>query len=299
MTSTLDPQSRRSLAERLRYYHELGIYDFYRRGRGPAEPGEIQKENVEADSISGSGVFCETSQHELREEMTARKSNAVAVEEDVLENISPKPDYGGADPVAALKLIREDLGDCTRCKLHKQGRKQIVFGVGNARAELMFVGEGPGADEDTQGEPFVGRAGQLLNNMIKAMGLRREEVYIANIVKCRPPGNRTPERDECETCSPFLMRQIAVIKPKAIVALGAVAAKNLLAINAPMSELRGRWYDFTPAGVRGNGEWPGARLAVTYHPAFLLRDPRQKSEAWKDLQMVMKYLGLKAPKSSA
>ena len=138
------------------------------------------------------------------------------------------------DPVQALRLIREDIGDCTRCRLHKQGRKQIVFGVGNPHAELMFIGEAPGADEDQQGEPFVGRAGQLLNNMIKAMGLRREDIYIANIIKCRPPGNRTPERDECETCSPFLMRQIATIKPKAIVALGAVAAKTLLAINAPM-----------------------------------------------------------------
>ena len=194
-------------------------------------------------------------------------------------------------------LIREDLGDCTRCKLHKQGRKQIVFGVGNPRAELMFIGEGPGADEDTQGEPFVGRAGQLLNNMIKAMGLRREDVYIANIVKCRPPGNRQPERDECETCSPFLMRQIATVKPKAIVALGATAAKNLLAMNAPMSELRGRWYDFKPAG--SDSSWPGTRLAVTYHPAFLLRDPRQKGEAWKDLQMVMKYLGIVPPKKAA
>jgi uracil-DNA glycosylase len=163
----------------------------------------------------------------------------------------------------------------------------------------MFVGEGPGADEDAQGEPFVGRAGQLLNNMIKAMGISREDVYIANIVKCRPPGNRTPERDECETCSPFLMRQIAVIKPKVIVALGAVAAKNLLAINAPMSELRGRFYDFTPAGARSSDpSWQGAKLAVTYHPAFLLRDPRQKGEAWKDLQMVMKYLGLKPAKQA-
>ena len=128
------------------------------------------------------------------------------------------------------------------------------------------------------------------------MGLRREEAYIANVVKCRPPGNRTPERDECDTCSPFLMRQIAVIKPKVIVALGAVAAKNLLAINAPMMELRGRFYDFMPTGARSNDpNWRGAKLAVTYHPAFLLRDPRQKGEAWKDLQMVMKVLGLKPP----
>ncbi|PYV85776.1 MAG: DNA polymerase [Acidobacteria bacterium] len=163
--------------------------------------------------------------------------------------------------------------------------RQIVFGVGNPRADLMFIGEAPGADEDIQGEPFVGRAGQLLTNMIKAMGLRREDVYIANIIKCRPPGNRTPERDECETCSPFLFRQIEAIKPKVIVALGAVAAKTLLAMNSSMGELRGRWYDFR-----------NTKLAVTYHPAFLLRDPRQKKETWKDLQMVMKELGLALPK---
>src|SRR3954452_15007718 len=156
----------------------------------------------------------------------------------------PKSKASSSDPASALRLIREDIGDCTRCVLHKQGRKQIVFGVGNPRAELMFIGEAPGADEDQQGEPFVGRAGQLLNNMIKAMGLQREEIYIANIIKCRPPGHRTPERDERETCSPFLMRQSATVKPTAIVALGAIAAKTLLAINAPMSELRGKWYDF-------------------------------------------------------
>jgi uracil-DNA glycosylase len=290
----IDPQLRQLLAERIRYYHELGIYDFYRRDR---KSNEI----AEGIAIAAEGDEPSRIQPELREEMPSRKSAAVAVaqEENIFEVVNPKPEYGAADPVAALKLIREDLGDCTRCKLHKQGRKQIVFGVGNPRADLMFIGEGPGADEDAQGEPFVGRAGQLLNNMIKAMGINREDVYIANVVKCRPPGNRTPERDECETCSPFLMRQIAVIKPKVIVALGAVAAKNLLAINAPMSELRGRFYDFMPAGARSNDpSWHGAKLAVTYHPAFLLRDPRQKGEAWKDLQMVMKFLGLKPPQKS-
>src|SRR6202041_2429467 len=264
MAVVLDPQLKRALAERIRFYNELGIYDFYR--RGPAESNLITPD-------------AET-QLEQREEMTPR-ANA-AVEKDSFE--FAKPELNVTDPVQALRLIREDLGECTRCRLSKQGRKQIVFGVGNPKAELMFIGEAPGADEDQQGEPFVGRAGQLLNNMIKAMGLRREDVYIANIIKCRPPGNRTPERDECETCSPFLMRQIAAIKPKAIVALGAVAAKTLLAINAPMSEFRGRWFDFR-----------GSKLAVTYHPAFLLRDPRQKKETWKDLQMVMKELGLAIP----
>jgi uracil-DNA glycosylase len=302
VASTLDPELRRALAERVRYYHELGIYDFYRRDPRLSPLREVPPADAESLAASLSPASSSESQSELREEMSARKSAIVPVitNDNIFEIVAPKAEYGVADPIAALKLIREDLGDCTRCKLHKQGRKQIVFGVGNPRAELMFVGEGPGADEDAQGEPFVGRAGQLLNNMIKAMGLRREDVYIANIVKCRPPGNRTPERDECETCSPFLMRQIAVIKPKVIVALGAVAAKNLLAINAPMSELRGRWYDFKPAGVRSNdASWPGARLAVTYHPAFLLRDPRQKGEAWKDLQMVMKYLGIEPPGKSA
>jgi len=283
-----NPELRRALADRIRYYNELGIYDLYRRERSESSSGVASIE-VEQQAIP-------SSHPELREEMSPRKSAVVTrpVEENVFEVLTAKAEQGVSDPVAALQLIRQDLGDCTRCKLHQQGRKQIVFGVGNPNAELMFVGEGPGADEDMQGEPFVGRAGQLLNNMIKAMGLKREEVYIANIVKCRPPGNRTPERDECDTCSPFLMRQIAVIKPKVVVALGAVAAKNLLAINAPMSELRGRFYDFMPAGARSSDpSWQGAKLAVTYHPAFLLRDPRQKGEAWKDLQMVMKYLGLK------
>jgi DNA polymerase len=288
---TLDPELRRALVERIRFYNELGIYDFYRRGpSGSVSSGKhAAKIEVEKD------------QRELGEQMTPRKATAIAmpiaVEENIFEVVAAKPEQGVSDPATALKIIREDLGDCTRCVLHKQGRKQIVFGVGNPKAELMFVGEGPGADEDQQGEPFVGRAGQLLNNMIKAMGITREQVYIANIVKCRPPGNRTPEREECDTCSPFLMRQIAAIEPKVVVALGAVAAKTLLAMNASMMQLRGRFYDFKPAGVR-DPNWDGCKLAVTYHPAFLLRDPRQKGEAWKDLQMVMRELGLKAPKAT-
>ena len=290
MPKVLDPELQRALAARIRYYNELGIYDFYRREAvfSPTSARESPESVI---------------QPEQREEMSPRKT-AVAVRtppnESMLEVISNKPESGVNDPVKALKIIREDLGDCTRCVLHRQGRKQIVFGVGNPKAELMFIGEAPGADEDQQGEPFVGRAGQLLNNMIKAMGLEREQVYIANIIKCRPPNNRTPEREECETCSPFLMRQVATIKPKVIVALGAVAAKTLLAINDSMSNLRGRWYEFRPTGARSNDpNWTSAKLAVTYHPAFLLRDPRQKKEAWKDLQMVMKELGLKAPAKAA
>jgi uracil-DNA glycosylase family 4 len=258
MPLPLDPDRRRALVDRIQYYNELGIYDFYRK---PIVPDSANLDRSGAPTLLAASP--------------SRDAKMVPAE---------VRDIPSVDPATALRLIREDIGDCTRCRLHKQGRKQIVFGVGNARAELMFIGEAPGADEDQQGEPFVGRAGQLLNNMIKAMGLRREDVYIANIIKCRPPGNRTPERDECETCSPFLMRQIEVIGPQAIVALGAVAAKTLLAINAPMAELRGRWYDFR-----------GTKLAVTYHPAYLLRDPRQKKEAWKDLQMVMQELELKTP----
>jgi uracil-DNA glycosylase family 4 len=291
MAAALSAEVKRALAERLRFYHELGIYDFYRRDETlSAEPhAAVLSTSVESRV-----------QPEQREEMSPRRSTAgitpAITEGTRFEVLTPRPEASVTDPVKALQLIREDLGDCTRCRLAKQGRKQIVWGVGNPRADLMFIGEAPGADEDQQGEPFVGRAGQLLNNMIKAMGLDREQVYIANIIKCRPPNNRTPERDECETCSPFLMRQVATIRPKVIVALGAVAAKTLLAINDSMSNLRGRWYEFSPTGVRSNDpSWSGAKLAVTYHPAFLLRDPRQKKEAWKDLQMVMKELGLKAP----
>ena len=270
MPSTLDPQLRRAIADRVSYYRELGIYDLYRKLVQAAQP--TAQSNERAATLTSHTTAADTTE----------------LVEDYSSSSMPKSKASTSDPASALRLIREDIGDCTRCRLHKQGRKQIVFGVGNPKAELMFIGEAPGADEDEKGEPFVGRAGQLLTNMIKAMGLSREEVYIANIIKCRPPGNRTPERDECETCSPFLFRQIEVVKPKVIVALGAVAAKTLLAVNASMGELRGRWYDFR-----------NTKLAVTYHPAFLLRDPRQKKETWKDLQMVMKELGLTVPKAAA
>ena len=188
------------------------------------------------------------------------------------------------DRAAALQAIRDDIGDCTRCPLAYAGRHTIVFGDGSPSARLMFVGEGPGADEDASGVPFVGKAGQLLNNMITAMGLARADVYIANIVKCRPPANRVPEPIEANTCSQFLLRQIDVIQPQVIVALGATAATYLLGVRQSLASLRGSWHSCR-----------GAKVAVTYHPAFLLRDPRQKGEAWKDLQMVMGELGLKPP----
>jgi DNA polymerase len=272
VTSILDRDLRRALADRIRYYNDLGVYDFYRRPVSSSAPLPAAMSSIPRE--------------EQREFMSpkGRSLTPLASPLPASPARASLPESGEKDPARALAIIRADLGDCVRCKLHAEGRRQIVFGVGNPEADLMFVGEAPGADEDARGEPFVGRAGQLLNNMIKAMGIAREQVYIANIIKCRPPGNRQPERDECETCSPFLMRQIAVVRPQVIVALGAVAAKTLLAVNAPMMELRGRWFDFC-----------GTKLAVTYHPAFLLRDPRQKKEAWKDLQMVMQELGLPVP----
>jgi uracil-DNA glycosylase len=183
-----------------------------------------------------------------------------------------------------LEKIREDLGECTRCRLHK-ARTHIVFGVGNTKAQLVFVGEGPGHDEDVQGEPFVGRAGKLLTQMIEAMGLRREDVYICNVVKCRPPENRLPEKDEIATCSPFLIRQLSAIQPKVICCLGACAAQTLLVTNQGISRFRGEWF-----------EYRGAKLIATYHPAYLLRNPNAKGEVWKDLQKVMAVLGLQPKK---
>jgi DNA polymerase len=184
-----------------------------------------------------------------------------------------------ASPAEALAAVRADIGDCTRCKLHAQGRTQIVFGVGNPDADLMFVGEAPGADEDIQGFPFVGRAGQLLTKIIEAIDLKREEVYIANVIKCRPPGNRNPEPDEVATCEPFLFQQIDIIKPKVIVALGKFGAQTLLRTLDPISRLRGRVYEFR-----------GAKLVPTFHPAYLLRNPSSKREVWEDMKLVRTLL---------
>jgi DNA polymerase len=186
----------------------------------------------------------------------------------------------------SLERIREDLGECTRCRLHLQ-RNKIVFGQGNPRAELVFVGEGPGHDEDLQGLAFVGRAGKLLTQMIEAMGLTRDAVYICNVVKCRPPENRKPENDEVATCSPYLFRQIDFIAPKAIVCLGATAAQALLKTTDSISKFRGAWFDYR-----------GTKLLATYHPAYLLRNPAAKGEVWKDLQKVMAHLGLQPKKTS-
>jgi uracil-DNA glycosylase len=294
-----DSATREALAERVRFYRDLGLTEFYRRP-APAKQnaGEIERENkvgeIEVLAAAGEGaVSAEPAQiaavqsNFFGEEPSIKTRKGFAAPPQAAAAVAPREERGSIvsfeERAAALQIIREDIGDCTRCALHK-GRHTIVFADGSPTARLMFVGEGPGADEDAQGLPFVGRAGQLLNNMIAAMGLKREECYIANVVKCRPPGNRTPEPGEANTCSPFLFRQIDVVRPQVLVALGATAATYLLGARQPLAALRGRVHAFR-----------GTSLIVTYHPAFLLRDPRQKKEAWADLQIAMKELGLKAP----
>ena len=199
--------------------------------------------------------------------------------------ISPSPSPStsipmGKLPIVSLDDVRARMGECTLCKLHK-GRHTIVFGVGNPEARLMFVGEAPGEDEDLKGEPFVGKAGQLLTKMIEAMGLRREDVYICNTVKCRPPNNRNPEPDELAACEPFLKGQLASVKPEVIVTLGKFAAQALLREQTPITRLRGQWR-----------EYEGIPVMPTFHPAYLLRSPQEKTKVWEDLQSVMKKLSL-------
>src|SRR4029079_675474 len=205
----------------------------------------------------------------------SERPSTPSAEETSASDPEPLVQIAGSS-TAALAAVRTDIGeDCSRCKLHTMGRKQIVFGVGNPDADLMFVGEAPGVDEDVQGVPFVGRAGQLLTKIIEAIGLTRDEVYIANVIKCRPPGNRNPEPDEVATCEPFLFRQIDAIAPKVIVALGTFAAKTLLQTADPISRLRGRVFDYR-----------GAKLIPTFHPAFLLRSPDRKRDVWDDMKKV-------------
>ncbi len=287
MAKVLDAQSKKAVAATVRYYRELGIFDLYRREapEGASWGQTLVREDLAAIAATACGDAS------AAEALSGGEAAADAGQLAAILN----------DKAGALRVIREEIGDCTRCKL-SQARTNIVYGVGDPQARILFVGEGPGADEDAQGEPFVGRAGQLLNNMISAMGIRREDVYIANVVKCRPPQNRTPERDECETCGPFLMRQISVVRPEVIVALGATAAKFLLGASESMANLRGKIYDFHPIVPRTAAERDPdftTKLMVTYHPAYLLRDPRQKKETWRDLQMVMKYLGMTLPPREA
>jgi uracil-DNA glycosylase family 4 len=266
-------EAEQQLRAYVEYLRDIGVHDFYRRGEPvhaeiqtpqplPVEAAVVVEE-LEAAPVSSRPAFLEP-------------PIATLVSFDHLAPL-PESRVAPAHKAEALAAIKEDIGDCTRCPLAYAGRRTIVFGDGDANARLMFVGEGPGADEDTSGVPFVGKAGQLLNNMIQAMGLKREQVYIANIVKCRPPANRVPEPVEANTCDQFLLQQIDVVQPQVVVALGATAAMYLLGVKQSLSALRGRWH-----------RCRGAKLAVTYHPAFLLRD----------LQMVMAEMGLKAPAKS-
>jgi uracil-DNA glycosylase len=286
MAERIPESLQKKIEARLRYHEDLGIGLFYR-------------ERATTQILDASPTA-----------LTMPPSPIPAIEEGSLPKSAPKPKLEPEKPSPPLRdilppptgpslfeavdkvkddtllKIREDIGDCTRCKLHK-GRHKIVFGDGNSKAELVFIGEGPGADEDMQGLPFVGRAGKLLTQMIEAMGLQRKDVYICNVVKCRPPENRAPEPDEVTTCSPYLLRQIDVIQPKVIVCLGAVAAKTLLETTRGISQFRGEWL-----------QWRGRKLMATYHPAYLLRNPNAKGEVWKDLQKVMAELGLQVPKKN-
>ena len=292
----------------LEYFRDMGVYDFYRNG----EPSGIELSAVPAEATitlieSTPELSQPTGQLASHPQGPSVSRVVPSAAEPQRLPVSPLPMSASASLVemakivsltdlipaasvqveaankpAALQAIREEIGDCTRCPLAYAGRRKIVFADGDPNARLMFVGEGPGAEEDEQGLPFVGKSGQLLNNMIVAMGLTREQVYIANVVKCRPPANRAPEPVEAGTCTPFLARQMDVVAPEIVVALGATAAMYLLGVKQSLMSLRGKWHQ-----VRG------AKAVVTYHPAFLLRDPRQKGEAWKDLQMVMAEMGLK------
>jgi DNA polymerase len=268
MPLPLDSILRKKVADTLGYFEELGLGPFYL-DRASCLPSSAQ--SAAAPEPSPAAV---------------RLPLAPPAE---FFRVTQKPRSLFEAPPAAqgesLEDILADLGDCRRCRLC-EGRSKIVFGDGSSKAQLVFVGEGPGHDEDVQGLPFVGRAGKLLNQMIEAMGLRRQDVYICNVVKCRPPGNRAPEKDEMATCSPFLLRQLEVISPKVIVCLGAIASKALLETEKGISQFRGQWLEFR-----------GIPLMATYHPAYLLRNPHAKADVWKDLQKVMAALGLPAKKA--
>ena len=285
MPERLSDSLQQEISDRLRFYEDIGIGHFY---RDRSDAGLVQDPQAVA----------------------ATQGPIQRIEEPSLPKLQPKPapiaptslrkfepprvDDGPSLFEASNKIendtllkIRDDLGDCKRCRLHKT-RHSIVFGDGNPKAQLLFVGEGPGADEDAQGLPFVGRAGKLLTQMIEAMGLQRKDVYICNVVKCRPPENRQPEKDEVAECSPFLFRQIDTIAPKVIVCLGSTAAQTILQTNRGISHFRGEWIEFR-----------GRKLMATYHPAYLLRNPAAKSEVWKDLQKVMAELGLQVKKGKS
>jgi uracil-DNA glycosylase len=285
MPESADTARNEKLKERLRFYEDLGLAPFYR-DRASALVPRV------SPPLSSAVPSLPTPEESTLPRPFSKPPAAQPVAAATAKPLDP-PHLAGLFEAAnklsgeTLLQIRDDLGDCTRCKLHTT-RNKIVFGDGSPKAQLVFVGEGPGADEDAQGLPFVGRAGKLLTQMIEAMGLQRRDVYICNVVKCRPPGNRQPEGDEVETCSPFLFRQLDAINPKVIVCLGATAFQTLLESNRSISHYRGQWLDFR-----------GYKMLPTYHPAYLLRNPAAKADVWKDLQKVMAELGLEVKKTKA
>jgi len=285
---------RQELANWLEFYRELGVEEFYRRTPPAAAPSPPTRDARPAQAAPGEGaVRAPAAKPGFETQPVAgaaaavsplpgRASQAVfaaapirppAPSLSLFDAPAPKP----AGP-ETLEQIRADLGDCQRCKL-AGGRRNIVFGEGNPHAELVFVGEGPGADEDEQGLPFVGRAGQLLNRMIQLIGMKREEVYICNVVKCRPPGNRTPEKDEMETCSPFLFRQLEAIQPRLICCLGAPAVRTVLGIKEGITKIHGQFYDFA-----------NSKALATVHPAYVLRNPREEKILREDFEKIRKFL---------
>jgi uracil-DNA glycosylase len=266
----MTPETRAKIEAWLRYHEDLGVSSFYLDRLSTPDAGAEVLQPVAAAPVPPPAL-------------SSRSVSSGPAASPVLSVLQAPSLFDSIERVEGdtLERIRADIGDCTRCRLHKQ-RMNIVFGVGNPKAELVFVGEGPGHDEDVQGIPFVGRAGKLLTQIIEAMGLTRDDVYICNVVKCRPPENRLQERDEIATCSPFLFRQIAAISPKVIVCLGGCAAQTMLSTNQSMARIRGQWFDYR-----------GSRLIATYHPAYLLRNPAAKGEVWNDLKKVMAHLGLK------
>jgi uracil-DNA glycosylase len=287
MPGDADIARNEKLKQRLQFYEDLGLAPFYR-DRTASSSESAQSQPPLSAAVSSS--------HPIEEaplpKSTLKSAPAPPIAPPA-KSVAPLSPSGTSLFDAANKLstetllqIRDDLGECTRCKLHST-RNKIVFGDGSPKAQLVFVGEGPGADEDAQGLPFVGRAGKLLTQMIEAMGLQRPDVYICNVVKCRPPGNRQPEPDEVASCSPFLFRQLDSIKPKVIVCLGATAFQTLLQTNRSISHYRGQWLDYR-----------GYKMLPTYHPAYLLRNPAAKADVWKDLQKVMVELGLEIKKKA-
>jgi DNA polymerase len=284
MDSSPTQTPREKLEAWLRYYEDLNLGAFYTDRR------TMGKRTTKSAAASAPAALpaVQSATRAVMQPAAGAAAPKAALPVSVLPVVNAPSLFEAADRVEGdtLERIREDLGECTRCRLSKQ-RNKIVFGQGNPRAELVFVGEGPGHDEDVQGLAFVGRAGKLLTQMIGAMGLTRDDVYICNVVKCRPPENRKPEDDEVATCSPYLFRQLDVIAPKAVVCLGATAAQSLLKIKDSISRYRGQWFDYR-----------NTKLLVTYHPAYLLRNPSAKGDVWKDLQKVMAHLGLQPKKTT-